>query len=471
VATTSAVEAAFHDFLAAIRSNPAGVPWAGLETHPAWDAFRRTVAAHVPPIPRPDLYERDGVSADVFLRTSGLAQAIKRTTLDRDSSHDADLAREFARFVSCPAPPAEEWILLDARLPVGAQVPLGPYILQAPSHQDLLNLYPLPTACALSEDSVPLSPTLFAGAAFLCRPEDGQKPSRGHRNLFAWDTRIELEHWLPLLALHLWSAEATQAEAVYEVQAGRLVDFVDGAPSWTDESYDTPEGVVLAYQHDRDGCTVTNEQLPAFQAFTSSVVDRINRVLAYDAAEQPRRIREKKPGQLARRLRRAGKHLVRGAHRTSGPFQTVSAYEQEEVLLHYVIAMEALLADDEQLDLNRKVQYRAAALFGTGEERQRVAALVKRAYHARSRYVHGDEIKKTEEVDHEELRLIARQVILRFLVLATSRADGVVPVGEVITNLLDNASLSQAVREEQVVAPLKEFFDANPAETRPGDLA
>jgi hypothetical protein len=69
--------------------------------------------------------------------------------------------------------------------------------------------------------------------------------------------------------------------------------------------------------------------MPVFGAFTASVIERIQRVLG---VHQPKL---SKPAKTARRLERAGQHLVRAAHRTHGPaeYQTVSAYERNEAIL------------------------------------------------------------------------------------------------------------------------------------------
>lgn len=140
------------------------------------------------------------------------------------------------------------------------------------------------------------------------------------------------------------------------------------------------------------------------------------------------------------------------------------------MVLHYVIALEALLADEDNLDLSRKVTYRAATLFGTDDERERVAMLVKTAYDVRSKYAHGDDIDK--DVDLDELRQAARQVILRWLILATSRPNGDTPTEtRTIPAELDRASLADTIRRDAVLKPLRAFFEANPPSDPPHDLA
>src|SRR5882724_8585314 len=104
------------------------------------------------------------------------------------------------------------------------------------------------------------------------------------------------------------------------------------------------------------------------------------------------------------------------------------------------------------------------------DERERVARLVKTAYEVRSKYAHGDDLGR--DVDLDELRRVARQVILRWLVLATNRPDGKTPpeMGS-IPRELDRASLSDAVRRELVLNPLRAFFQEHPPADPPNDLS
>lgn len=134
-----------------------------------------------------------------------------------------------------------------------------------------------------------------------------------------------------------------------------------------------------------------------------------------------------------------------------------------EVLLHYVIAMEALLADDrDHLDLSRKVECRAATLFATDERRVATARLVKKAYGERSSYVHGDEVDPGFDLD--ALRVTARQILLRWLVLAAGDVgDGPAQEPQAVGSLLGRATLSDTVRREQITGPLRAFIAATPA--------
>lgn len=444
----SGIEAATLAFITAIRSD-AEIDLGQIEARDDWAQVRAAVEQVVPRSIRADLY-RDGELTDwVLLRVSGLAQAVADRRIGA-----ADLAAQFEVFCTRSAPQSEDWILLDASVPLGAQVPLGDYVLEARGYRDLLALHPLPCVAAADDESVVLPPRPLAGAAFLRRVRADREIPTGMRFIWTFDQLVELEHWKPLLAMTLWSPQIVRAEAAYEVEAGRRVTAAGGRLDLILEIYHGPDGAEEEYQrHQTLGIELTETDLSAFTVFTAAVLERVERIMAGLT-------RKGKGGQkLARRLEAAAGHVLRAAHRTYGPdgHYDVAAYELNEVLLHYVIAMEALLADEsDHLDLSRKVQYRAATLFATDDERLAVSKLVKEAYAARSKYVHGDEVTA---FDLEALRRTACQVLLRWLVLAAgSRAEGPVAEAQAIPSMLDRATLSDSARAECVLRPLAEFF-------------
>ncbi|MFB8141351.1 hypothetical protein [Streptomyces parvus] len=131
--------------------------------------------------------------------------------------------------------------------------------------------------------------------------------------------------------------------------------------------------------------------------------------------------------------------------------------DADEVTLHYVIAMEALLADEGQTDLSRKVKQRAAALWMTDPLRIQVAEVVGKAYTRRSKYAHGDDTRDIDAKELEMLRRVAHGVMLRWLVTT-------VPTGLDLPLELDKTLLSDTARAAVVMEPLRAFFDvASPA--------
>lgn len=386
--------------------------------------------------------------------------------LDNDPAADHDLAADFATFCTRDAPQPEEWILLDADLPPGTHLALGTYTLATPTHTELIELSPLPKTAARDDEAGVLPPGPLQGAAFLRSAKPDQALVQGLRVRWPYGSTTDLKNWLPLYALLLWSPDITRAEAVFEVEPGRHIARTDGEPAIWESVFTTSDGQPHEYmRHHKQGMTLTDDQLAAFASFTGSVLERTLRILDLNVSKRD------KVAKAARRLQRAGQHLVRAAHRTHGSaeYQTVSEYEQNEVVLLYVIALAALLADDENLDLSRKVRYRAAALFGSGDERERVSRIVKTTYDTRSKYAHGDD---PGHVDIDELRRVTRQVILRWLILATDRPSSTsAPQMVSIPSDLDSASLSNIARHDLILGPLQTFFRKHPPADPPRDLA
>lgn len=419
-----------------------------------WRAVAAAVERHVSKGDRPDIYGVDEVNLRALF-TVGLSRAAR---LD---IREATLAAEFAAWCLRPLVISQDWILLDANLPRKTTIPLGDYVLFTPTAQELLGMHPLRCLADENESDLDLPPGALGESAFLSL----DRPDRPVRSAVAHAVplggRIELEHWKPLLVLALWSPAITRAECMYEVDRGRRIDIVSGVPNivlaYTTSEHGEVEDV---YQkHDRLGMTIGPGQTSAFTAFSAVVLDRVEQVMA--GATGKYRGQKK----LARRLQAAGTHLLRATHRTRGPegAHEVSAYELNEVLLHYVIAIEALLADDhDHLDLSRKVQYRAATLFATDEQRTYVAKLMGTAYAARSKYVHGDAVAEGEPV-LGELRRVVRAVLLRWLILTVDSDGRLVSEAQTLPTLLDRATLSDQVRREEVLRPIEEFLTATPA--------
>ncbi|MFD7721782.1 hypothetical protein, partial [Streptomyces sp. NPDC059814] len=169
----------------------------------------------------------------------------------------------------------------------------------------------------------------------------------------------------------------------------------------------------------------------------------------------------------ARRLERAARHLLAAYQRTYTD-DTVWEVEADELHLDYVIALEALLISphDNRGGIANNIRSRASALFLTPERQKTVGDIVQRAYAARSTYVHGDVIKnQTEQEKLEEqrtLRLLTRQIILRWLVLTPSDTDDLAP-------LLDDAAQCTSCRD-RIDQPLRDFFTATPPSSRPADI-
>ena len=144
-------------------------------------------------------------------------------------------------------------------------------------------------------------------------------------------------------------------------------------------------------------------------------------------------------------------HFLTAGDRAHGEGEVLSELNAETVL-HYVIALEGLLAGDEpdHTELTRKVSQRAAILAGKDDaQRLEIERLVRSAYGTRSEYAHGTTPKK--EIDLPKLRRVVRRCLLARLVIGDPTPDGA------LREVADQALLSHEVLEGCVHQPLNEF--------------
>ncbi|GAA1457750.1 hypothetical protein GCM10009603_08940 [Nocardiopsis exhalans] len=175
---------------------------------------------------------------------------------------------------------------------------------------------------------------------------------------------------------------------------------------------------------------------------------------------------KKKDSKRAKRMQRSAEHLALAAQLTYGDGDTFDEL-YEQTLLHYVIAMEALLADEENLDLSRKVAQRASALHMTDETRMKVYAWVRKAYNARSKYVHGD---LTDKRDPELpiLRQVALSVFLRWLII---QSDLKPSERDKFHQFIDESTMSEQTRDCKILQPLTRFFGSYQRKRQPRDFS
>jgi hypothetical protein len=162
--------------------------------------------------------------------------------------------------------------------------------------------------------------------------------------------------------------------------------------------------------------------------------------------------RTKGSKERAARLRRVAEHFLTASEEAHGEGEVLSEFNADAVL-HYVIALEAVLAggDSDKSDLTRKVVQRAAILAGTDDQtRLKTADTVRAAYVARSAYAHGSEPKK---IDLPSLRQVVRSCILARLILGDPTHSGIALSDLADSALVDHSSLENAVRQ-----PIRDFW-------------
>ncbi|GAA3496711.1 hypothetical protein GCM10019016_038120 [Streptomyces prasinosporus] len=432
--------------------------WRPLAGLPAWPCVRNCVSALAPPERRDDLYAADGSLRDeTLLYLSGLSRVAHAVGHGADIDDDQVAAR-FSTFCTAPRPASEDWLLLDGQAPAGTDIPLGEYTLRTLRRDELRHLRPPLHSITGSVEEAPAAENVLDGALVLQRTVNERALVNGYRfPLMGMHTRPELLHWRPLLTLLLWSSNMLRMNAWFIVERERRADLHAGTVPVVPDIHVDDTGREIEYERRDTGLwRVTKMDLPRLNAFATAVDGLISTVLA--GADQ----KSKRAKMRARRLQRASEHLVRAAHRTYGN-DFVWEDDADEVTLHYVIALEALLADEEQADLSRKVKQRAAALWMTDSHRLAVAQVVGRAYGRRSKYAHGDETGDADTKELHQLRRVAHSTLLRWLVTTVS-------TGPDLPLELDKTLLSDELRTSTVTAPLRSFYEATPPVRLPADL-
>src|SRR5712691_10170988 len=131
----------------------------------------------------------------------------------------------------------------------------------------------------------------------------------------------------------------------------------------------------------------TDEDWPQFGLFGDIDVEMLRRFLAELEPLLAMALRKKTAGT---RLKRCAEHFLSAGTHAHGEGEVLTELNAEAVL-HYVIALEGLLAgtDPDRADFRRKVSQRAAVLAGENDaERLEIARLVRSAYDVRSAYAH-----------------------------------------------------------------------------------
>jgi hypothetical protein len=422
-----------------------------LSGRPSWEAVRTVVTALAPPSRRVDLYAKDGSALDdvVLIEMTGLSQLAEAAASGLAVPVE-NLTVDFAAF--CKTRPAEPqtWILLDIDLPAGTDLTLGEYRLKTASSDELIGLMPLPSMRRFLR-APQLDPDTLNESAFLRKPRPDQPLARGRTGIWIpdLDMRPERKHLDPLLILQLWDPEASvHPEAYYRVEPGRHSEIHSGS-AHIEPAFDH-EGEEVGETHRKYGYFVRPVEAPVFTNFCTTVSSMISAV-------RTRTTREGNPTATARAFNSAASRLVRAAQRTMGGTYVDEA-EADDVLLDYVIAMEAVAAADGSGDSRRRTSQRSAALWTLDEDRLAVAKTIRHAYQRRSRYAHGEDQDAVTLKELFEVRRTAFGVLLRWLIVTSA-------LGERVLQDLDESLLSHKARH-RVTQTLDAFYTASPPATQ-----
>jgi transposase-like protein len=355
---------------------------------------------------------------------------------------DADLdgvARDLAGYLAGPPVQIWEYATVDADLHLSGPVPVvDGWDLFTPTTDELHALLPLPSTADQQPDP-PFDPDKYGGLAILRRSDPDDRPYRGL--VVQWPQAHPAHRlWQPLLALSLYDNPVLQLWARYRVEPGRRVDRGFDQVTWDIWSPDGEIEIEVPFKGgfrvDRDG----EARLRRFLVALAPLLDA--------ATTRP----GKKGKASAARLRRCAEHFLSAGEHAHDEGEVFPDEYNADAVLHYIIALEGLIAgtDSDRQDFARKVSQRAALLAGFNDaERLDIADVVRAAYGARSKYAHGDEPR---EITLPALRRIVRRCLLARLVLGDPTAGG-----QTLADLADEALLSHAVLERQILQPLSEF--------------
>ncbi len=388
---------------------------------------------------------RKGRSAGRALSASALEETgVAALLLSGETIDVAVLATELAAYLAGPAVPMWDYAIIDADVSLSRPVPvIEGWELATPTKQELSDLVGVPSAARYVGRQRSFDLDLYGGLAMLRRVDAKGKTYWSF--LIHWNIRPAHALWQPLLALSLYQNAVVRLWAQYDVEPGRRVDVA------FDHVYTepwTPDGVIEIERVRQGDYEIDAKSEGRLRRFLANLVPLLERAVA-----QPTRPTKasKEPGA---RLRRIAEHFMTAGEEAHGEGEVLSEFNADAVL-HYVIALEAVLAgtDSDKTELTRKVVQRAAILAGVDDrDRQAVAATVRAAYAARSAYAHGSE---PEQIDLPALRRVVRDCVLARLILGDPRPDD-----QSLAQLADTALLDHSLLTEGIRAPIAEFWTA-----------
>jgi len=366
---------------------------------------------------------------------------------------EADLpavASDLAGYLAGPPVDIWDYALIDASGTLQDPIPVvDRWELVTPSADELHMLLPLPSTAAHQAarlvdpyQTALFDPDDYGDLAMLRRVNRDAAPRRG--SAVHWDflESPDVGHperllWQPLIALSLYDNPILRLWAWYRIEPRRRTDpLFDSVPRTPGGETDIERFLTGAFDLDA---------APMLRRFLKELSPLLTAALSTQAEKAEKKAKEK----AANQLQRCAEHFLTAsdAHRKG----ELSPQQNADAVLHYVIALEGLLAgdDDDRSDLTRKVSQRAAVLAGDNDARRlEIGQLVRDAYRARSAYAHCSEPGK---IDLAELRDAIRGYILIRLILGDPT-----PAGR-LHMLADRALLSHDELQSQIRHPFDEF--------------
>lgn len=330
---------------------------------------------------------------------------------------------------------------IDADLILTAPVQVEQWELTRADAATFSAMSPFPALAAFQRQPL-WDPERWSGMALLRRPTD-KPPVTGlmfnmPRPYPEWDA------WLPLTVLALAQPDVVTMWSEHDVEPGRWGIELMNEVWYNYHTYGPPGEEEDFEQIGASSIGIT----PANETIFRKQIEAISTYLPADPGPNAKRRELQQYNRIKRasqRLLAAGKHTVGSAT----PWDEVRAMDS---LIHYVVALEALLANNsETAEISRRIAQRAAVVAGTSNsDRLRIEDEIKKVYSLRSKVLHG--IADPAAANLETLRNIVRRVLLARLVYDSAPRDS--PFEE----LCDQALLSfEALSALQDL--LREFGD------------
>ena len=415
------------------------------------------------------------LDADALIKTGLLFMLLEPSDADLQA-----VASDLAGYLAGPPVDIWDYAIIDATGTLQEPIPVvDGWELVTPTADELRMLLPLPSTAAhqparwvdLGQPGRLFDPDDYPELAMLRRINRDAKPQKDpavHPDFLESPDAGHAERllWQPLIALSLYDNPITQ----FLYDNATALSLLDRPINLS--LYDNPNLRVWAWYRiePRRRTDTLFESVPRTPDGETDIERLLTGAFQLDAAKMLRRFleelsplltaalstqAEKKAGkakEAANQLRRCAEHFLTAsdAHREG----KVSAQKNADAVLHYVIALEGLLAgaDDDRSDLTRKLSQRAAVLAGDNDaKRLTIEQLVRDAYRARSEYAHGGKRDKIAKVDLAELRRVVRRCILTRLILGDPT-----PAGR-LHELADRALLSHDELQSQIRHPFDEF--------------
>ncbi|MGW5364470.1 hypothetical protein [Actinopolymorpha pittospori] len=325
---------------------------------------------------------------------------------------DKRVVCDLASYMSGPPIPGIHLVGIDASLTLSEPISIDGWELFAASRDDLKVMLPLPS---LGDFQVrPWDPEIWAGLVFLRRfikPD----PVIGLR-LFAPEAFPEWGLWRPLLVLSLVTPDVITMWTDHDVEPGRRIykrlDRVYYEPVATDGEH---EAIWRPFAR---AINLEQSDEPAFR-------EQVLQIAALLPQEPSPANGSKNLKSAYARLKIAAQRLLAaGQHATGSTATPMDPVHATDALLHYVVALEALVGvDTRDGEIVRKISQRTAILAARNDtERIGVAREIRNVYQTRSRVIHGGAEPSIRDL--EALRAIVRRVILGALVHIDSYISG-----------------------------------------------